>query len=47
MGKNFVLLIRLFKARAHVKGRGHVQTAFTIETTFMVGDGSLMQTLPD
>ena len=42
MGKNCVLLIKLFKARAHVKARGNVQTAFTIEATFMVGDGSLM-----
>ena len=42
MGKNFVLLIKLFGARTHVKARGHVQTAFPIEATFMVGDGSLM-----
>lgn len=42
MGKNFVLLIKLFEARAHVKARGHVQTPFAIEATFMVGDGSLM-----
>ena len=42
MGKNFVLLIKLFGARAHVKARGHVQTAFPIEAKFMVGDGSLM-----
>ena len=42
IGKNFVLLVKLFGARAHVKARGHVQTAFPIEATFMVGDGSLM-----
>ena len=35
MGKNFVLLIKLFGARAHVKARGHVQTAFPIEATFL------------